>query len=264
MVARVEEPHVRVRRGNGAVADLDVLGVGEEVSRVDREPERTRDEHAVQVDLEPVGGDDAHALPEPRGEVADAARGTRARPPPRSRCATAASKWAPSTRMSTSPNERSAGSGYAVRATTGPFNARCGIPARVRRSLVSTSNRSRIKSTESMASCRRNASSRCSSLAGSQPASSARSRWPVMRSWVAASRSAANVESSSVIGAGGSRRGSPSAATSATSASSAAVTVAGARGARAGVRAPRPRRTPAPSRRRRPHRRCTPTASRCP
>ena len=47
-----------------------------------------------------------------------------------------------------------------------------------------------------------------------------------MRSCVAASRSAANVESSSVIGDGGSRRGSPSAATSATSASSAAVTVA--------------------------------------
>ena len=70
VVAHVQEPHVRVGRGNSPVADLDVLGIGEEISRVDREAERTRDEHAVQVDLETVGGDDADAFPEPRGEVA--------------------------------------------------------------------------------------------------------------------------------------------------------------------------------------------------
>ena len=77
----MEEPDLGARHRDRDAADVDRLGGREQIAPVDRQTERPGHERAVDVDLEAVARDDAHAFAETGREVR--ARFAIARPPAR-------------------------------------------------------------------------------------------------------------------------------------------------------------------------------------
>ena len=69
MEAGVQEPTLGVERGTVRSPIVTSSVPAKSTPVLDRQPERSRRERAVEVDLHPVGADQAHALAEPPVEA---------------------------------------------------------------------------------------------------------------------------------------------------------------------------------------------------